>query len=216
VGAKLQAGGVLQNPVFAAVVTAVVVGGAGVGWVASAPLASPGLAYQPMHRTLTATFHPVDPNAGQTPRAADQGPEADNRERLRQAVIGWAAALRANPCDDQTKARFLSATQAYMGPFMRAQRASASESGPAEWRTAGDQLVSEAFRDMPEQGYVDPAEFLRTMAAATPQGRLAIMAKISGIPEAQPGPTPACRRYQTGQPADARTPAFHTVQRRAP
>jgi hypothetical protein len=197
---------------FIAAVAGVIAVGGFIGWQASAP------PFQPMRPTLKTTFHPVDPNAPPSPPAAtDGGAGVEARQRLRAAVLNTANALRADPCSDEAKAQFLTAVQAYMGPFMKAQHESPGERGPQEWRTADDEPVHMLFRDMPEQGYVSGPEFYRALAASSLQGRIALyLQQFSDkkiMPDAPKGPTLACLRSR-GQaaPMDPRESGFHQVR----
>lgn len=198
---------------FAAALAGVIAVGGFIGWQASAP------PFQPMKPTLTATFHTVDLNAPPPAAAMDAGTGAEARQRLRVAVLNTANALRADPCNDEAKAQFLTAVQAYMGPFMKAQHESPDERGPPEWRTADDEPVHILFRDMPEQGYVSGPEFYRALAASSLQGRIALylqqFSDKKAMPEAPKGPTLACLRSRSqAAPLEPTAPSgFHSVLR---
>jgi hypothetical protein len=161
--------------VFPAALAAVVVGGAAIGWLAAGPPGDP---------------RPAAPRSAPAPPAPDPSAVAEGRQHLRQAVLSAASVLRANPCNGQAKANFLSAAQAYMAAY--AHDASQSVQTPPEWRTTGDDQVRAALRDLPDEGVVDGAELARVVTAA--QGQRG--PERDDVLDLPPAPTAACLSYR--------------------
>jgi hypothetical protein len=191
-------GGVMGDKAFGAVVVAVVLTGGVVGWTLASPT-------PPKSRVA----HRAGPAARLEP-AADGGPGAADREKVRQAVIEAANGLVRQPCDEASRQAFLQSVRSYSSRIGHGLKPGPAGSSSPGWGTQSDREVMDLITDLPRKGYVQPEEMAQAIVGSTAQGEIVVQIRemtgkrFSGQEDGSV--TPACRRVAGGSGAGDPTP----------
>jgi hypothetical protein len=188
----------MRDKAFGAAVVAVVLTGGVVGWTLASPT-------PPKSRVA----HRAGPAVRLEP-AADEGPGAADREKVRKAVIEAANGLVRQPCDEASRQAFLQSVRSYFSSIGHGLKPGPAGTSSPGGGTQSDREVMDLISDLPREGYVQPEEMARALVGSTGKGEIVVQIReMTGkrLSGQEDGPvTPACRRAAGGSGAGDPTP----------